>query len=84
MAPVTDQYGAPELAARIAGEPVPAGAVALWWLGQASVAIKGRAGADMTVYVDPYLQLSDRRLSPPPFPPEAVTNADYGKFVYSP
>jgi L-ascorbate metabolism protein UlaG (beta-lactamase superfamily) len=68
-----DDYGAPALAQQIAAQPVPAGAVALWWLGQASFAIKG-GGA--TVYVDPYLQRSDRRLTPPPFPPEALVGAD--------
>src|SRR4051812_35905524 len=58
----------------ISAERVPAGAVALWWLGQASFALKSSGGA--VVYVDPYLAVSDRRLSPPPFPPEAVANAD--------
>ncbi|HEV8635500.1 MAG TPA: hypothetical protein VG370_14840 [Chloroflexota bacterium] len=49
---MSDQYGAPDLAARIADAPVPAGAVALWWLGQASLAIKARAQDDAytTVY----------------------------------
>jgi L-ascorbate metabolism protein UlaG (beta-lactamase superfamily) len=28
------------------------------------------------VYIDPYLNASDRRLSPPPFAPAAVTKAD--------
>jgi L-ascorbate metabolism protein UlaG (beta-lactamase superfamily) len=74
---VAEQYGAPDLAARIADTDVPAGAVALWWLGQASVAIKASRGdGATTVYVDPYLQLSESRLSPSPFPPEALTNAD--------
>src|SRR5262249_38717353 len=67
-------------------EPVPAGALALWWLGQASVAIKGAAGAPggaaTIVYVDPYLQLSDDRLTPPPFPPEAVPNPDLGLLTH--
>jgi len=66
-------YGAPGLVAGIERTSVPTGAVALWWLGQASFVIKGAA---TTVYVDPYLAQSDRRLSPPPFPPNAVTNAD--------
>lgn len=70
---MTDEYGAPELVARITAEETPAGAVALWWLGQSSFALKG---AEIVVYVDPYLRVSDRRLSPPPFPPEAVTSAD--------
>jgi L-ascorbate metabolism protein UlaG (beta-lactamase superfamily) len=47
--------------------------VAIWWLGQASFALNV---AGVVVYIDPYLQVSDRRLSPPPFAPSAVTNAD--------
>lgn len=69
----TESYAAPGLIAEIERQNVPEGAVALWWLGQASFVLKGD---DVIVYVDPYLQASDRRLSPPPFPPEAVTNAD--------
>src|SRR5439155_12226971 len=46
---------------------------ALWWLGQASFALKA---AGVLLYIDPYLQLSDRRLSPPPFAPEALVGAD--------
>lgn len=70
---MSDEYGAPELVARINAEETPPGAVALWWLGQSSFVLKG---AGVVVYVDPYLRVSERRLSPPPFPPEAVTNAD--------
>jgi len=66
-------YGAPGLAEEIARAEVPARAVSLWWLGQASFALKG-AGA--TIYIDPYLAVSPRRLSPPPFPPDAVSGAD--------
>lgn len=66
-------YGAPDLVAQIDAEAVSQGAVALWWLGQASFVLKG-AGA--VIYIDPYLNPSDRRLSPAPFPPSAVTNAD--------
>jgi L-ascorbate 6-phosphate lactonase len=71
---MAETYGAPGMIDEIAAERVPARAVALWWLGQASFAFKSSGGA--VVYVDPYLAVSDRRLSPPPFPPEAVTNAD--------
>jgi L-ascorbate 6-phosphate lactonase len=70
---MAEQYGAPDLVRAISDEMVPEGAIALWWLGQASYALKA---AGTVVYVDPYLQSSDRRLSPPPFAPEAVTNAD--------
>jgi L-ascorbate 6-phosphate lactonase len=66
-------YGAPNLVAQIQAERVPAGAIGLWWLGQASFVLKAD---DTTVYIDPYLQASKARLTPPPFPPEAVTNAD--------
>ncbi|TAK20640.1 MAG: MBL fold metallo-hydrolase [Chloroflexota bacterium] len=67
------EYAAPGLADEIRNATVPAGAAAIWWLGQASFALKG-GGA--TVYVDPYLQVSDRRMSPPPFAPSAIDHAD--------
>jgi L-ascorbate 6-phosphate lactonase len=68
-----DDYGAPQLVGEIMAQRVPDGAVALWWLGQASFALKG---AGITLYIDPYLAVSDRRLSPAAFAPEAVDNAD--------
>jgi L-ascorbate metabolism protein UlaG (beta-lactamase superfamily) len=52
---------------------IPEKALGLWWLGQASFIVRG---ADVTVYVDPYLNPSPRRIVPPPFRPEHVTNAD--------
>jgi L-ascorbate 6-phosphate lactonase len=57
----------------ISNDNSPAGTVALWWLGQASFVLKA---AGIIVYIDPYLKESSHRLSPPAFPPEAVTNAD--------
>src|SRR5688572_22873627 len=70
---MADDYGAPDLVRQITAENVPDGAIALWWLGQASFVLKA---AGTVVYVDPYLQLSKSRLTPSPFAPEAVTNAD--------
>jgi L-ascorbate metabolism protein UlaG (beta-lactamase superfamily) len=70
---MSTEYASPELVQRISAEQPPAGAIALWWLGQASFAL---TGAGIVIYIDPYLAVSDRRLSPPPFAPEAVTNAD--------
>lgn len=64
--------GAP-LIERITQQQIPAGAVGVWWLGQSSLVLKG---ADTIVYIDPYLTPSERRLTPPAFPPEAVTHAD--------
>lgn len=52
---------------------VPDGATALWWLGQASVAL--RIG-DASVYIDPFLSDSSSRLIPPPCNGDQVTNAD--------
>ncbi|MDP9372004.1 MAG: MBL fold metallo-hydrolase, partial [Chloroflexota bacterium] len=63
----------PALVERITRQRVPEGAVGVWWLGQSSLVLKG-AGA--TIYIDPYLAPGDRRLTPPAFPAEAVTNAD--------
>jgi L-ascorbate metabolism protein UlaG (beta-lactamase superfamily) len=71
---MADAYGAPHLVQAISAERVPAGAVAIWWLGQASFALKGSDGT--IVYVDPYLAQSDARLSPPAFAPDAVDNAE--------
>lgn len=68
-----DDYAAPHMIEQITATQPPAGAVALWWLGQASFVLKGDG---VVVYVDPYLRVSDRRLSPPPFAPDVVTNAD--------
>lgn len=70
---MANDYAAPHLVEEITAARPPSGAVALWWLGQASFVLKGDG---VIVYVDPYLQVSDHRLSPPPFAPEAVTNAD--------
>ena len=67
-------YGAPGLIQAFAAERVPAGAVALWWLGQASFTFKSTRGA--IVYVDPYLAVGDRRITPAAFAPESVDNAD--------
>lgn len=67
-------YGAPGLIAEFDRQRVPAGAVALWWLGQASFTFKSSGGA--IVYVDPYLAVSDRRITPAAFAPESVVNAD--------
>ncbi len=61
------------LRADVAGRRIPDRALGLWWLGQASFILKG-GGA--TIYIDPYLAESDRRIVPPPLRPEDVTDAD--------
>jgi L-ascorbate metabolism protein UlaG (beta-lactamase superfamily) len=61
------------LRADLAKRRIPDEALGLWWLGQASFILKG-GGA--TVYVDPYLAESPRRIVPPPLRPEEVTDAD--------
>lgn len=58
---------------QISRQAIPASAVGVWWLGQSSLVLKTDA---LTIYVDPYLQVADRRLMPPAFAPDAVTNAD--------
>lgn len=60
------------LVEQISNLVVPPGAVAVWWLGQASLVLKV---AGTIAYVDPYLTFDDRRLMPPAFPAEAVVNA---------
>jgi len=58
---------------RIDRQAIPTGAVGVWWLGQSSLVLK--AGGT-TIYVDPYLQQSARRLTPSACAPEEVTNAE--------
>ena len=52
---------------------IPEDALGLWWLGQSSFIVKG---AGVTVYLDPYLNPTPRRIVPPPLRPEQATNAD--------
>jgi L-ascorbate metabolism protein UlaG (beta-lactamase superfamily) len=61
------------LLADVVRRRIPENALGLWWLGQASFIVRG---AGVTVYVDPYLNPSPKRIFPPPFRPEQVTNAD--------
>jgi len=61
------------LLADIQTRRVPERAVGIWWLGQASFVVRG---AGVTVYLDPYLTPSPRRLVPPPLAPDQVANAD--------
>lgn len=58
---------------RITDATVPSGAVGIWWLGQASVALKLDG---QIIYIDPYLDPAERRMMSPPFAPEQVANAD--------
>jgi len=48
--------------ADVQGRRIPDDALGLRWLGQASFIVRG---AGMTVYVDPYLNPSPRRIVPP-------------------
>jgi L-ascorbate 6-phosphate lactonase len=50
-----------------------AGEVGVWWLGQASVALRGERA---NVLVDPFLSPHPDRLIPPPFAPEQVGGLD--------
>ncbi|SEN98671.1 MBL fold metallo-hydrolase [Paenibacillus sp. OV219] len=52
---------------------VPYGMLAIWFLGQVSVVIKG---GDTIVYIDPYLADAPYRRFKPPLRPEEVVNAD--------
>jgi L-ascorbate metabolism protein UlaG (beta-lactamase superfamily) len=63
-----------ELAQAIATAQPPPHAVAIWWLGQASVVLRA---ADTTIYIDPFLSAHPQRLTPPLFPPTAAPPADY-------
>src|SRR3712207_167953 len=70
---MSESVPGPALVERITRQQIPRGAVGVWWLGQSSLLLKG---AGTIVYVDPYLAPSEPRLTPPPFPPEAIDHAD--------
>jgi len=57
----------------VTAQPPPQ-AVAMWWLGQASVVLRA---AGTTVYIDPFLSEYPERLAPPPFTPATAPPADY-------
>lgn len=52
---------------------VPYGCLAVWFLGQESVIVKGDG---VTVYIDPYVSENPYRSFPAPIGPEDITNAD--------
>ena len=62
-----------DVASDIVSHEPPADSASLWWLGQASLALKG---AGTLVYVDPFLSEGHGRLIPPPFSPEGAPPAD--------
>jgi len=51
---------------------VPYGMVALWFLGQESIVVKG---GETIIYIDPYLAVNERRAFLPPLRPMEITNA---------
>jgi len=53
---------------------IPEDALGIWWIGQSSFILRG---GGITIYVDPYLNPSPKRIVPPPLRPEQVTNADF-------
>ncbi|KKC46091.1 beta-lactamase [Paenibacillus sp. D9] len=53
---------------------VPFGMLAVWFLGQCSVVVKG---GDVVIYIDPYLTPSPHRAFEPPLKPQQMTNAQY-------
>jgi L-ascorbate metabolism protein UlaG (beta-lactamase superfamily) len=58
----------------ITSSQLPPNTIALWWLGQASIALKS---ADTTIYIDPFLSEYPGRLIPPPFAPAQAPPAHY-------
>jgi L-ascorbate metabolism protein UlaG (beta-lactamase superfamily) len=61
-------------AADIAAARLPAGTIALWWLGQASFVLRGPTS---TFFIDPFLSAMKGRLVPPPFLAEESPPVDY-------
>jgi L-ascorbate 6-phosphate lactonase len=52
---------------------IPEDALGIWWIGQSSFIVRG---AGITLYLDPYLNPTPRRIVAPPLLPQQVTNAD--------
>jgi len=63
-----------DVALDIATAQPPPPAIAMWWLGQASVVLRT---AGTTVYIDPFLSEYPERLAPPLFTPTEAPPADY-------
>src|SRR5579859_3977994 len=63
-----------DVARDIATTQPPPQTIAMWWLGQASVVLRG---AGTTIYIDPFLSEYPDRLVPPLFTPAAAPSADY-------
>lgn len=64
-----------EILQELAETKVPKGMVAVWFLGQNSVLMKGEDGK--IIAVDPYLDPAPYRAFAPPFQAELLTNVDY-------
>ncbi|SRR5579884_347037 len=58
----------------IASTQLPPGAIALWWLGQASFVLRGQTS---TFFIDPFLSTRSDRLVLPPFTAEESPPVDY-------
>lgn len=69
----TGERGHSQLTREIETTNVPFGCIALWFLGQESVIIKGDG---VTVLIDPYLSGNEARLFPPPIAPGQIDGAD--------
>lgn len=63
-----------DIAQNIAVAEPPPHSVAMWWLGQASIALRG---AGTSLYIDPFFSDRPDRLVPPPFAPALAAPADY-------
>jgi L-ascorbate metabolism protein UlaG (beta-lactamase superfamily) len=67
-------YEMGDVARDIAVAEPPPHSVAMWWLGQASIALRG---AGTTLYIDPFFSDYPDRLVPPTFTPTMAAPADY-------
>lgn len=70
----TEQRKGEKLIREMNETSVPYGMMAIWFLGQESVVVKG---GDTTIYIDPYMSDNQGRAFPPPLRPEEITNASY-------
>ncbi len=63
----------PQLIHEVDATEVPYGCLAIWFLGQESVIVKGDG---VTLYIDPYVSQNQDRAYPPVIAPEDINNAE--------
>ena len=63
-----------DLVREVAATKVPYGMLALWFIGQCGIIVKG---GETVLYIDPYLDPSPSRSFDPPFAPDKIADGSY-------